>query len=68
MEYTPHNKLGRNGLAVYTIKYPFLWRRLHVWHNHPNGGPVFKSEASWRTASGVYLRIGHKIFSFQWRR
>jgi hypothetical protein len=61
-------KLGSKVFCTERIRYTGLYRRLGFWHCRPNGGPVLLSETGWKTVSGVYLRLGQRLFSFQWKR
>jgi hypothetical protein len=63
-----NQRLGRKIFSAEKIKYTGLWSRANWWHCSPNGGPVLKTEVSWRTVSGFYVRIGHRLLSVQWRR
>jgi hypothetical protein len=61
-------RLGRKVFVAERIKYPSFWGRVHWWHCTENGGPVLKEMVSWRTISGFYVRVGHRLLSVQWRR
>ena len=37
-------------------------------HSHPDGGPVLKEHASWRTITGVYLTVGRRRVWLDLRR
>lgn len=54
---------------AYTFPIRFLsnWKRCGAWHAHAFNAPVLKTDASWRTLAGVYVRCGRRVFVLQWR-
>ncbi len=58
---------GRSVIWVHRPKY--LWYpRAAVIHARANGGPVLKTESSWRTVSGFLFRLRRRVVFVQFRR
>jgi hypothetical protein len=56
--------------AIIWFSYNFLnepWRINWV-HGEPGGGPVLKTEASWRTINGIVVRTRNSQTFLHWRR
>jgi hypothetical protein len=63
-----NRKLGSGAVFTLHPKRVRLWRRVSALHAMPDGGPVLRSESSWRTINGVAFVFRKSTLLVEFRR